>query len=52
MMNSEIYFEELSDAIDNAIEDEDWASYGDFAEDTWTDEADWYCVESALFGDC
>lgn len=61
MMNTEMYAEELSDFIDNAIEDSMDADYADFLEDTWTDEAssedwgyenDWYVVESALFGDC
>lgn len=54
MMNTEMYAEELSDFIDNAIEDSMDADYADYLEDTWTDEAenDWYVVESALFGDC
>ena len=41
MINSEMYAEELSDFIDNQMEDsmEDWA---DYAEDTWSDaEDDW-----------
>ena len=38
MMNSEIYWEELSDAIDNGMEDDDmWADYGDWTEQVWAD---------------
>lgn len=41
MMNSEIYWDELSDAIDNAIEEaSDWADYGDWAEEAWSDSDD------------
>ena len=39
MINAEMYAEELSDFIDNEMEDsmEDWA---DYAEDTWSDADD------------
>lgn len=52
MMNSEIYWDELSDAIDNAIEDADlWADFGDWSEDTWSDvEADADTLVSAGWG--
>lgn len=36
----------------DAHEDSYEADFGDFLEDTWTDEKDWYMVESGLFGDC
>ena len=52
MMNSEIYWDELSDAIDNAMEDAyAWADYGDHAEDSWSDaDADASTLASVGWG--
>lgn len=51
MINFEVYAEELSDYIDNAIQALEDADYGDFLEDIWSDaEADADTLASAGWG--